>query len=161
MKSSKAPLHGWIFVDNRRMASLNPDVPVSQYFAQINEQIVEPLHALNRVQGRKDLKSIRSFDGEDFRRLLLSGAILNYDSAVLTQLIPVELISALRDSLTRSRRMPPGFDISQLTCLGLLIEASETVLGETSISAMAEIEEQLKAETPRGRHQLWPLSAGG
>ncbi len=145
-----APLLGWIFVDNARIAALNTDVSIVDYFAHINGQIASPLDALNCLNSRDTLKAIRSFDGEDFRKLLLSGGVLNYGVASLPSISTEEVVGAIRDCIEASELMPAGFEMSRLSYVGVVIEASEEYLASTPISVMDEISEVLKKETEGG-----------
>jgi cell division GTPase FtsZ len=142
-----AELMGWIFVDNGRIAKLNPDVSIVDYFSHINGQIASPLDALNRMNDRGKLRAIRSFDGEDYRKLLLSGGVLNYSVTELPEITVEEVVGTVRDSVEASELMPAGFDIKKMSYLGLVIEAPEKALASTSISVFEEISEQLKKES--------------
>jgi cell division GTPase FtsZ len=145
-----AKVLGWIFVDNARIAALNTDVSIVDYYAHINGQIASPLDALNCMNSRDDLKAIRSFDGEDFRKLLLSGGVLNYGVANLPNISTEEVVGTIRDCVEASDLMPGGFEMAKLSYLGVVIEASEHALASTPISVLDEINEQLKAETDGG-----------
>ena len=142
-----SPLLGWIFVDNGRIASLNADVAVADYFAHINSQIAAPLDTFNRLNARQDMKAIRSFDGEDFRKLLLSGGVLNYGFSELPGISTEEVVGTVRDCVESSELMPSGFDIERLSYLGLVLEAPESALAAVPISVFEEIHEQLKRQT--------------
>lgn len=142
-----APLLGWVFVDNGRIASLNQDISVVDYYAHINGQIVHPLDALNRLNARSDVRPIRSFDGEDFRKLLLSGGVLNYATTQIPKISTDEVVGAVKDCLDASEIMPGGFDMARLSYVGLVIEAPESALAEAPISTFEEIAETLKDET--------------
>lgn len=142
-----APLLGWIFIDNARIAALNPDVSIVDYYAHINGQIASPLDALNRLNDRETLRAIRSFDGEDFRKLLLAGGVLNYAVAELPSITTEEVVGTIRDAVEASEQMPGGFDMTRLSFVGVVIEATEAVLAATPISVFEEIDELLKSET--------------
>lgn len=139
-----APLMGWIFVDNGRIASLNQDISVVDYYAHVNGQIVHPLDAFNRLNARSDVRPIRSFDGEDFRKLLLSGGVLNYATAEIPNVTTEEVVGTVKDCLESSEVMPGGFDIARISYLGLVIEAPESALAEAPIATFEEIAESLK-----------------
>lgn len=142
-----APLMGWIFVDNARIASLNPDISVVDYYAHINGQIAAPIDAFNRLNDSQNLHPIRSFDGEDYRKLLLSGGVLNYAVSELPDISTEEVVGTVRDNVEASDIMPSGFDLSRLSYLGMVIEAPEQHLANTPISVFEEIADQLKNET--------------
>ncbi len=141
------PMLGWIFVDNSRLAELNQDVSIVDYFAHVNGQIASPVDALNRLNDRSDLKSIRSFDGEDLRKLLLSGGIMNYGVVELPNITVDEVVGALRDGLEGSDIMPAGFEMSSISYLGLVVEATDAALAETPISTFEKIDGEVKRET--------------
>lgn len=142
-----APLDGWVFVDNARISKLNQDVSIVDYFAHINGRIAAPLDELNALNEREDLAAIRSFDGEDLRKLLLAGGVLSYSVVELPKLGTEAILAAVRGSLESGELMPSGFDVDSVAYLGLVIEASEEELSHVSIGAFEEVEERLKAET--------------
>ncbi len=142
-----ADLMGWVFVDNGRISKLNPDVSIVDYYAHINGQIASPLDALNRLNDRGKLRAIRSFDGEDYRKLLLSGGVLNYSVTELPEITVEEVVGTVRDSIEASELMPAGFDLKKMSYLGLVIEAPESALANTPISVFEEISQQLKVES--------------
>ncbi len=142
-----APLLGWIFADNDRISSLNPDLPIVDYFGHVNAQIIAPLDDLNRLNDRDDLVPIRSFDGEDFRKLLLSGGVLNYATTVLGELNPAAAVGAVETAIRDSELMPSGFDLARVSYLGLVLEAPERVLEHASMRVFEAIAGELKART--------------
>lgn len=142
-----AQLSGWIFVDNARLAELNQDVSIVDYYAHINGRIASPIDGLNRLNNRTDIRSIRSFDGEDLRKLLLSGGVLNYGVVELPALGEDTVIAALKTGLLTSDLMPAGFEIASISYLGMVIEAPEAALAHTPISSFEHIDEQIKRET--------------
>jgi cell division GTPase FtsZ len=146
----KENLLGWIFVDNSRLAQAHSDVSLNTYYAEINKVIAEPLHSLNLLNEREGVTPIRTIDGEDLRTLLLSGGILNFGQKQLPQLTTEAVIEAVRDSAQFSTIMPEGFSLETVSYLGLIIEAPESMLGNTPFSFFEQISEQLKDETGGG-----------
>jgi cell division GTPase FtsZ len=142
-----ASLLGWVFADNARIAELNPDVSAVEYFATINGRIIAPLDELNRLNSRDDLTPIRSFDGEDFRKLLLGGGVLNYAVTALDALTPEAVVGAVTQAVETSDLMPSGFDLARLSYLGLVIEAPESALAGSSMRIFESIASELKART--------------
>lgn len=142
-----APLLGWIFVDNARIAALNRDIAIADYYAHINSEIVSPIDAFNRLNARDEMRAIRSFDGEDFRKLLLSGGVLNYAFSDVPRITTEEIAGTVRDCIEASDIMPGGFDITKVSFIGLVIEAPESALAEASIQVFEEIHESIKEST--------------
>lgn len=142
-----SPLLGWIFADNARISALNPDLSIVDYFAHINAEIVGPIDALNQLNSRTDLTPIRSFDGEDFRKLLLSGGVLNYAVNQLPDLEVDTIVGTVLQGIEDSDIMPSGFDVTRISYVGLVIEAPEDALERSSIQDFEAIAEDLKAQT--------------
>ena len=69
-------LHARMMVANARLEALFPDVDVLSYYPTANAAIVDALDEFNRLNSRMELRSIRSFDGEDLRKVLLSGGVV-------------------------------------------------------------------------------------
>ncbi|MBK8012329.1 MAG: hypothetical protein IPK13_13350 [Deltaproteobacteria bacterium] len=147
----KRTLFGIIIADNERLAQRFANVSVASYFAHINAHIVGPLDELNRMNARPDLRSIRSFDGEDFRKLLLAGGLVVYGTYTISDELTSEgVIVAVRRALERSELMPSGYEMARVSYLGIIIEAHRETLDATPITFLREVEEQLKAETLGG-----------
>lgn len=142
-----APLLGWIFADNARIATLNRDVAIADYFAHVNSQIVAPIDEFNRLNARESMRPIRSFDGEDFRKLLLSGGVLNYAFSDIPRITTDEIAGTVRDCIEASDIMPGGFEMKRISFIGLVIEAPESALAEASIQVFEDIHESIKQET--------------
>lgn len=138
---------GFVFIDNARLARDHGGVSFDRYFAEINRLIVEPLDALNHLNGRGDLVPIRSLDGEDFRRLMLSSGILSFATAKLPRLSAEAMLDAVSDGLLRSSMHPDGYKFEDITYLGLVIEVPESLLANTPFAMFEWLSEQIKAET--------------
>lgn len=137
----------WIFVDNSRLAEKHSDVPMARYFDTINNVIVEPLDSLNRVNATPELTPIRTLDGEDLRRLLLAGGVINYASVDLPQLDVDAVIESVRAALQSSSIMPAGYVLEQVTTIGLVVQAPEDILARTPFSFYERLNERVKDAT--------------
>jgi cell division GTPase FtsZ len=143
----KLPEIGMIFADNARLAELHGDLPLDEYFARVNEIIIEPLDAFNRLNEREGLHPIRTLDGEDLRTLLMSTGVLNYSSGELNGLSVEGVSQWVGEALQNSAIMPSSFAIADIAYLGLVIEASAALLARTPFTFFNEISERLKAGT--------------
>jgi hypothetical protein len=137
----------WIFVDNSRLAEVHADVPMDRYFETINSVIVEPLDAFNRINSSAELVPIRSLDGEDLRRLLLAGGVINYASIELPLLEVETVIKGVRDALQSSSIMPSGYALDQVATLGIAIQAPDDVLSRTPYAFFDRLNEHVKDAT--------------
>jgi cell division protein FtsZ len=143
----KIPDLGLIFADNARLAELHGNVTLDEYFERINEIIVEPLDAFNRLNQREGLHPIRTLDGEDLRTLLMSTGVLNYAQGELPGLTVEGVTDWVNNALQSSSVMPAGFAISDIAYLGLVVEASGELLANTPFTFFNEMSERLKSGT--------------
>ena len=138
---------GFMFIDNAHLAKDHGGVSFDRYFSEINRLIVEPLDALNQLNGRSDLVPVRSLDGEDFRRLMLSSGILSFAITKLPRISAEAMLDAVSDGLLRSNIHPDGYKFENITYLGLVIEVPETLLANTPFAMFEWLSEQIKSET--------------
>jgi len=138
---------GWIFVDNSRLAKNHGEVSLDRYYPEINKIIMEPIDAFNQLNARDDVTPIRSLDGEDFRTLMLSSGIMSFATSNLSRLTGDGLVQAVRDGLLHNNVQPEGFQLENISYLGVVIEAPEAMLADTPYSFFEQINEQLKDET--------------
>jgi cell division GTPase FtsZ len=143
----KIPDLGLIFADNARLAELHGNVTLDEYFERINEIIVEPLDAFNRLNQREGLHPIRTLDGEDLRTLLMSTGVLNYCEGELEGLSVEGVTDWVNDALQSSGVMPAGFAMADIAYLGLVVEASGDLLANTPFTFFNEISERIKSGT--------------
>jgi cell division protein FtsZ len=143
----KIPDLGLIFADNARLAELHGNVTLDEYFERINEIIIDPLDAFNRLNHREGLHPIRTLDGEDLRTLLMSTGVLNYSQGQLPGLTVDGVTDWVNAALQSSGVMPAGFAMSDIAYLGLVVEASGDLLASTPFTFFNEVSERLKSGT--------------
>jgi cell division GTPase FtsZ len=143
----KVPDLGLIFADNARLAGLHGNVPLDEYFERINEVIIEPLDAFNRLNQRQGLHPIRSLDGENLRTLLTSTGVLNYAEGELAGFSVEGVMDWVNGALQSSGVMPAGFAMSDIAYLGFVVEASGQLLANTPFKSFNAVSERLKAGT--------------
>lgn len=144
---ASAPLRSLMIVDNARADELVRDAPMADYYRRINAAIVEPLDSLNRLNSRSELKSLRSFDGEEFRKLLLAGGVLNYGHVRLNAFSEQELNEATHHCLRAGELMPPGFEPNNVAYLAAIITASAQTLARVPMSVIDNFHQSWKAAT--------------
>ena len=138
---------GWLFADNSRLAEQHGDVAFDRYYAEVNRVIVEPLDALNQLNGRTDISAIRSFDGEDYRTLLLSSSILGFATCELSDLSSEAILESVREGLLHSDFQPAGYQLENVSYLAIILEAPAHMLAETPFSFFEHLNEQLKHQS--------------
>jgi cell division GTPase FtsZ len=143
----KIPDLGLIFADNARLSELHGNLTLDEYFERINEIIIEPLDAFNRLNQRPGLHPIRTLDGEDLRTLLMSTGVLNYAEGQLGGLSVEGVTDWVQSSLHNSGVMPAGFAMADIAYLGLVVEASGDLLATTPFTFFNEVSERIKSGT--------------
>ncbi len=143
----KIPDLGLIFADNARLAELHGNVTLDEYFERINEIIVDPLDAFNRLNQRPELHPIRTLDGEDLRTLLMSTGVLNYAEGQIDGLSVENVTGWVSNALVNSGVMPAGFAMADIAYLGLVVEASGDMLATTPFTFFNEVSERIKSGT--------------
>jgi cell division GTPase FtsZ len=143
----KIPDLGLIFADNARLAELHGNLTLDEYFERINEIIVDPLDAFNRLNQRPGLHPIRTLDGEDLRTLLMSTGVLNYAEGEIQGLSVEGVTEWVSNALANSGVMPSGFLMSDIAYLGLVVEASGELLASTPFTFFNEVSERVKSGT--------------
>jgi cell division GTPase FtsZ len=143
----KIPDLGLIFADNARLAELHGNLTLDEYFERINEIIIEPLDAFNRLNQRPGLHPIRTLDGEDLRTLLMSTGVLNYAEGQLGGLSVEGVTDWVQGALQNSGVMPAGFAMTDIAYLGLVVEASGDLLATTPFTFFNEVSERIKSGT--------------
>jgi hypothetical protein len=138
---------GLIFADNARLSELHGNLTLDEYFERINEIIIEPLDAFNRLNQRPGLHPIRSLDGEDLRTLLMSTGVLNYAEGELQGLSVDGVTEWVSNALVNSAVMPAGFSMGDIAYLGLVVEASADLLAMTPFTFFNEVSERIKSGT--------------
>ncbi len=144
---TKAPLSSLMLIDNARADTLAQGASMAEYYTQVNRAIVEPLDNLNRLNARDELHSLRSFDGEELRKLLLTGGILNYNAIELEELSLESLNNTVHQCLSQGRLMPPGFDEQNISYLALILEASATTLSNVPMAMIDAFHQHWKQVT--------------
>ena len=146
----KAQDVGWIFADNTRLSQTHGGVSLDRYFEKVNEVIIGPLDQLNRLNNRPGVQPIRTIDGEDFRALLLSNGVINYATNTLSALSVDAVMERIRENLAQSSTMPSGFSLEEVSYMGVVLEAPESILKDTPFSFFEQLNERLKDETGGG-----------
>jgi cell division GTPase FtsZ len=149
-------LNGRLLVDNQRVQDLHPQADALTFYRQANASIVSTLDDLNRLNGRPDLRSLRSFDGEDLRRLLLSGAVVVpsvrklKEGPLTTDSLESEVLSAVDGGDLFAQGVRP----ETVSHLAVVLCAPEDPLKGTKASALHALEERLKERTGGGAVSL-------
>ncbi|MBN2361599.1 MAG: HEAT repeat domain-containing protein [Deltaproteobacteria bacterium] len=144
------PFAGRLIIDNQRIIGAFGDVDVLSYYPQVNREILAPLHALNVLNMSHENQSLRSFDSEDLRKVLLSSGVLVVGSQEIDQISGMEareLLGIVRKQIDGGRLLAAGLPLDKVAYLGAVLVAPAGVLKETPARALEELGEQLKKQT--------------
>ncbi len=149
----QAPLHGRMFIDNERLVEAFPDVDILSYYPHVNARVLGPLDRINRLNNDPALWSVRSFDGEDLRKVLLSGGVLQTHIARLKEdepLSPGVLVDVVEACVAGGHHLAPGLTLAECAYLSIVVVGPERVLKQTPIQVFDDTIAELKAETGGG-----------
>jgi cell division GTPase FtsZ len=148
----RLPVAGRVFVDNGRLLEAFPDVDVVSYFQKVNARVLQPLHDLNRLNGREDVYSLRSFDGEDLRRVLLSsGSLLVHEQPLAAGAVSSSsLVDAVRRAVDGGDLLARGTDVGRVAYVGVVVIGGERALKAAPMQAFVDASAELKKLTQGG-----------
>jgi cell division GTPase FtsZ len=147
----RLPVAGRVFVDNGRLLEAFPDVDVVSYFQKVNARVLQPLDELNRLNGREDVWSLRSFDGEDLRRVLLSsGSLLVHEQPLKGALSSTSLVEAVHKAIDGGDLLARGTEAGRVAYIGFVVVGSERALKAAPMHAFVDAAAELKKQTHGG-----------
>ena len=148
----KAGIAGYFLVDNGRLLEAFPGVDVVSYFSRVNARVLQPLDELNRLNGKQDSWSLKTFDGEDLRKVLLSSVSRLVDGWGLSV--------GVRAALGRRRVVDKAVDggdflargtgLDSVAYAAVLVSGSEKALKTTPMQVFEDLAADLKKKTRGG-----------
>lgn len=148
----KANIAGIFFVDNGRLLEAFPGTDVVSYFQKVNAKVLGPLDELNRLNARTDHWSLRSFDGEDLRKVLLSSGTLLVHAARLKDgvLAAADLMDVVDKTIDGGDFLARGHSLEQVAYVSVLVSGPEKALKATPMQVFEELATELKKKTLGG-----------
>ncbi|MCP4500929.1 MAG: hypothetical protein GY822_13295 [Deltaproteobacteria bacterium] len=144
-------LHGRILIDNERLLQEHQDVGMGIFYPTVNAAALSSLDAVNRMNGKDDWYSIKSFDGEDLRKVLLSVGVLNAHSVLFEGEISADsLVAAAHLCVDGGDFFAQGSRLDGCPYLAVVITGPEKVLGSFSAEAFDAAVAALKDATGGG-----------
>lgn len=149
---TRLPVAGRFFVDNGRLLESFPGVDVISYFQKVNARVLGPLDELNRLNVRDDTWSIKTFDGEDLRKVLLSSGALLIHTARLKEgvLASADLVDAAVKCIDGGEFLAKGTDEKKVAYLSVVVAGPEKSLKATPMQVFEEAAAELKQRTGGG-----------
>jgi|GEM_PF-1120689 len=144
-------LHGRIFVDNERLLQTHRDVGMGKFYPTVNAAVLSSLDAINRINSHEGWYSIKSFDGEDLRKVLLSGGVLNSHTIALDGEVNADsVVEAARLCVDGGEYFAQGLNLKGCPYLSVVITGPESALGTLSAEAFDQAIGALKETTGGG-----------
>lgn len=149
---TRQQLAGRFFIDNGRLLEAFPGVDVISYFQKVNAKVLQPLDELNRLNAREDFWSLRSFDGEDLRKVLLSSGSLLIHTARLKEgvLAAADLTDAAVKCIDGGDFLARGTEMNKVAYLSVVVAGPEKALKATPMQVFEEAAAELKKQTNGG-----------
>lgn len=145
----KANIAGCVFVDNGRLLEAFPGTDVVSFFQKVNAKVLGPLDELNRLNAREDHWSLRSFDGEDLRKVLLSSGTLLVHTARLKDgvLAAADLMDVVDKAVDGGDFLARGNSLEQAAYVSVLVAGPEKALKAMPMQVFEELGAELKKKT--------------
>lgn len=145
----KANIAGCVFVDNGRLLEAFPGTDVVSFFQKVNAKVLGPLDELNRLNAREDHWSLRSFDGEDLRKVLLSSGTLLVHTARLKDgvLAAADLMDVVDKAIDGGEFLARGNSLEQAAYVSVLVAGPEKALKAMPMQVFEELSAELKKKT--------------
>lgn len=148
-----ADLAGRVFIDNDRLVGAHGDLDLISWFPAVNARVLAPLDELNRLNRRPEMWSVRTFDGEDLRKVLLSGGVLQTHVARLSADRGIDaeyLVEVVAACVDGGNHLARGLELSQVAYLALVVTGPEEALRATSMQDFDDAVRELKQRTGGG-----------
>jgi len=148
----KAQVAGCFFVDNGRLLEAFPGTDVVSYFQKVNARVLGPLDELNRHNAREDAFSLKTFDGEDLRKVLLSSGTLLVHAERLKDgvLAAADLMDVVDKAIDGGDFLARGNAIDAVAYAAVLVSGPERALKSTPMQVFEELAVELKKKTAGG-----------
>lgn len=140
-------LNSVILMDNQKILGLFPGVSLSEYYTRANEAIIKAFDEFNNADHAYRIRSIRSFDSEDFRKVFSSRGLLIYGSASFSLSGPITedfLLEQIKEIWKGGHLFASGYDYTTAAVISLIIYAPRSVLEATSAEMFDKVSTSLK-----------------
>ncbi len=143
----KQHLNSVILIDNQKILELFPGVSIADYYAKANERIIRVLDEFNSADHAYKIRSIRSFDSEDFRKVFSSRGLLIYGSLSVNVSGPLSdefLLEKLREIWKGGDLFATGYDYTTAAVIAVIVYAPRSVLASSSAEMFEKLNTALK-----------------
>ncbi|MEK6777351.1 MAG: HEAT repeat domain-containing protein [bacterium] len=143
-------LNSVILIDNQKILDMFPGVSLSEYYIRANERVIKTLDEFNSADHAYKIRSLISFDSEDFRKVFSSRGLLIYGSCSFNLNGPLDeafLFEQLKAIWKGGDLFASGYDYSTAAVIAVIIYAPKSVLEATPAEMYERISRSLKNQT--------------
>lgn len=146
----KQNLNSVILIDNQKILDLFPGVSIAEYYSKANERIIKTFDEFNNADHAYKIRSIRSFDSEDYRKVFSSRGLLIYGSANFNLNGPITdefLLEKLKELWKGGDLFASGYDYTTAAVIAVIIYAPTSVLAASSAEMFERTSTEIKKIT--------------
>jgi len=143
-------LNSVVLIDNQKILDFFPGVSLSEYYVRANERIVKSFDDFNRADHAYKIRSLISFDSEDFRKVFSSRGLLIYGSTSFNMTGPLTedlLMEQMKAIWKGGDLFASGYDYTTAAVIAMILYAPKSVLASTPAEVYERINRSLKNQT--------------
>ncbi len=143
-------LNSVILIDNQKILDLFPGVSIADYYLRANERIVKTFDEFNSADHAYKIRSIRSFDSEDFRKVFSAKGLMIYGSMNYHLNGPISeefLLEQLQKIWKGGDLFASGYDYTTAAVIALILYAPKSVLEASPARMFEKLNDSLKQLT--------------
>jgi cell division GTPase FtsZ len=136
-----------IMVDNQKVYKAFANAGLDQFLHEGNFAVASSFDELNSLSGKQDLRSIRSFDPQQFQHTLLSGGLVVFDSRAIDGLTPESLLEAVRSAVVNHPYLGSGYELGDAVVVSAVMVCNADVLADTPATVFEDFSAAIKSES--------------
>ncbi|NOY52309.1 MAG: hypothetical protein GXP58_01660 [Deltaproteobacteria bacterium] len=143
-------LNSVILIDNQKILDLFPGVSIADYYTRANERIVKNFDEFNCADHAYKIRSLRSFDSEDFRKVFSSRGLMIYGSRSFNLSGPISdgfLMEQLKEIWKGGDLFAAGYDYTTAAVIAVILYAPRSVLQASSAEMFEKLNSSIKTMT--------------
>jgi len=143
-------LNSVLLIDNQKILDLFPGVSIADYYLRANERIVKTFDEFNSADHAYKIRSIRSFDSEDFRKVFSAKGLMIYGSMNYHLNGPISeefLLEQLQKIWKGGDLFASGYDYTTAAVIALILYAPKSVLEASPARMFEKLNDSLKQLT--------------
>lgn len=145
---TQAELQGMVLIDDGRLAEKESSLSVLDFYNRVNEQVVDPLDALNRLDSREDLSPVRGIQANRLQQILTRGGVLAYGVRDVKDLDLETIGEAVMGIVADGEVVAGELDPGTIGTMQIALVAPKAVLENTPVRLVEALREHWKSQSP-------------